>query len=474
LAQFALISALTSDEDEMKYAPLLLIMLTALGLDGCAGFSQDGGFDAVASATRTHLGKEVKWPRSARAQAEVDAQVTALLAHPLSVEDAVQIALLNNHTLQAAFQELGISEAELVQAGRLPNPRFDLRHAGAAGQYDVEETLSFNVLALLTMPYAHDIETRRFAQTQNSSVQRVAQLAKDTREAFYAAVAARQSLNYLQQVRVAAETGAELAHRMVAAGNWNRLDQAREQSFYSDAVQNTTRARLAEESAREKLMGLLGLPAPRTAQQSAQPALQLVEALPELPASLDGLPDVERAVLQERLDLQSMRMHIDELSKSLGLTKSTRFVNVLDIGATRVRQGSRDEPYERGYTVTLEVPIFDSGAARVKKSEAIYAQAVDRFAQAAIEARSQIRLAYAGYRAAFELAQRQRDEVLPLRQAIAQQNLLRYNASLISIFELLSDAREQVISVDGYIQSVRDFWIAKSRLDGALLGNSAS
>jgi outer membrane protein TolC len=448
--------------------------MLALGLGGCTGFTQDGGFDAVANATRAHLGKEVKWPRSAHAQAEVSAQVAALLAHPLSVEDAVQIALLNNHTLQAAFEELGISEAELVQAGRLPNPRFDLRHAGAAGQYDIEETLSFNVLALLTMPYAHDIEKRRFAQTQNSSVQRVAQLAKDTREAFYAAIAARQSLNYLQQVRIAAETGAELAHRMLSAGNWNRLDQAREQSFYSDAVQNLWRARLAEESARERLMGLLGLPAQPSAQPSAQPALQLAEVLPELPASLEPLPDVERAVLQERLDLQLMRMHVDELSKSLRLTKSTRFVNVLDIGATRVRQGSREEPYERGYTVTLEVPIFDSGAARVKKSEAIYAQAVDRFSQAAIEARSQIRVAYAGYRAAFELAQRQRDEVLPLRQAIAQQNLLRYNASLISIFELLSDAREQVISVDGYIQSVRDFWIAKSRLDGALLGNSAS
>jgi outer membrane protein TolC len=454
----------------MRHAPLLLMTLAALGLGGCAGFSKDGGFDAVADASRAHLGKEVKWPRSAQTQAEVDAQVTALLAHPLSVEDAVQVALLNNPLLQAAFQELGISEAELVQAGRLPNPRFDLRHASAAGQYDIEETLSFNVLALLTMPYAHDIEKRRFAQTQNLGVLRVAQLAKDTREAFYAVVAARESIDYLQQVGIAAETGAELARRMVSAGNWNRLDQAREQSFSTDAVQSLTRARLTEVSAREKLMVLLGLPA----RQPGQPALQLADSLPELPVSVDSLPDVERAVLQERLDLQLMRMHIDELSKSLGLTKSTRLVNVLDIGATRVRQGSREEPYERGYTVTLEVPIFDSGAARVKKSEAIYRQAVNRFAQAALEARSQIRLAYAGYRAAFDLAQRQRDEVLPLRRAIAQQNLLRYNASLISIFELLSDAREQVSSVDGYIQSVRDFWIAKSRLDAALLGNSAS
>jgi outer membrane protein TolC len=230
LAQFALISALTIDEDDMRHTTLL-IMLAALGLGGCAGFTKDGGFDAVANTARAQLDKEVKWPRSTQSRAEVETQVSGLLAHPLSVEDAVQIALLNNRMLQAAFQELGISEAELVQAGRLPNPRFDLRHASAAGQYDIEETLSFNVLSLLTMPYAHDIEKRRFAQTQNLSVQRVARLAKDTREAFYAAVAARESLNYLQQVHIAAETGAELAQRMVSAGNWNRLDQAREQSF---------------------------------------------------------------------------------------------------------------------------------------------------------------------------------------------------------------------------------------------------
>ncbi len=144
------------------------------------------------------------------------------------------------------------------------------------------------------------------------------------------------------------------------------------------------------------------------------------------------------------------------------------------VGATRVQQGSRDAPYERGYTITLEVPIFDSGSARVKKSAAIYAQAVDRFTQAAIEARSQIRLAYANYRAAFELAKQQRDEVLPLRKAIVQENLLRYNASQISIFELLSGARDQAAGFDGYIQRVRDFWIAKSQLDAALLGDAAT
>jgi outer membrane protein TolC len=453
----------------MRRVFLLLMTLAVLGIDGCTGFTQDGGFDAVADAARRHLARDIQWPRTVQERAKADAQVAALLGHSLSADDAVQIALLNNRMLQGAFEELGISEADLVQAGRLPNPRFDLRRAGAAGQYDIEETLSLNVLALLTMQYARDIERQRFAQAQQLAVLRVAQLAKDTREAYYAAVAAGESRDYRLKVRLAAETGATLAQRMVAAGNWNRSDQAREQNFYFNAVQGFTQAELAEQAARESLISLMGL----SGESTGALTLQLAAGLPVLPPSLETLPDIDSALLQNRLDLQLGRLRMDELQRNLKLTRSTRLVNVLDVGATRVQQGSRDAPYERGYTITLEVPIFDSGSARVKKSEAIYAQAVDRFTQAAIEARSQIRLAYANYRAAFELAKQQHDEILPLRNAITQESLLRYNASQISIFELLSDAREQAAGFDGYIRRLRDFWIAKSQLDAALLGDVA-
>jgi outer membrane protein TolC len=328
--------------------------------------------------------------------------------------------------------------------------------------------LSFNVLSLLTMPYAHDIEKRRFASTQNAVVLSVMQLAKETREAFIAAVAARDSADYLRQVVTAAETSAELARSMVAAGNWNRLDEIREQIFYADAVRGLQQAKLSEEAAREKLTRLLGLTA---SQAGGRPAFLLVEHLPELPQSIENLPDIDAALLQNRIDLQLLRLKVDELRRRLKLTEATRFVNVLELGPTRVQQGTRQAPHETGYALSLEVPIFDGGSIRVKRSEAIYAQSVDRFTQAAIDARSQIRQAYGNYRASFELARQQRDEVVPLRKAVAEQNLLLYNASLISIFELLADAREQVQSFDEYIHRVRDFWIAKSELDSALLGN---
>jgi outer membrane protein TolC len=439
-------------------------LLGAIALAGCATFSGDGGFDRVAAQTRQHLDKEVRWPRTETGRARSDADVAARLQHALSAEDAVQVALLNNRALQASFEELGISEADLVQSGRMQNPTFRLRHASVAASYDIEEAVSFNVLSLLAAPSAHAIEKRRFAEVQSAVLIAVVQLANDTRQAFYAAVAAHQAVKYSAQVKSAADASAELARRMLAAGNWNLLDHAREQAFQADAAQRLTHAEWVADSTREKLQSLMGL-------AGAEPALEIPERLPDLPPSIEELPDVEQVVLQNRLDLRLMRLQIDETARRLGLTRASRLVNVLDVAPTRILQGSAAQPYERGYEITLEVPIFDGGTPRLRRAEAVYSQAVDRYAQAAVDARSQIRRAYAAYRATFDIAKRRRDDIVPARRVIAAQNLLRYNASQISVFELLSDAQAQIASVDDYMQSVRDFWMAKSELDGALLGN---
>jgi outer membrane protein TolC len=154
----------------------------------------------------------------------------------------------------------------------------------------------------------------------------------------------------------------------------------------------------------------------------------------------------------------------------LHLTRATRLVNVLDAGPTRVQQGSSRAPYESGFEVSLEVPMFDTGAPRVRRAEARYAGALARYGQAAIEARVEVRKAYARLSAAHDIALRQRDEMLPLRKSIAEQDRLRYDAGQIGVFELLADSRVETAGVSDYIQSVRDFWVARSSLDAALAG----
>jgi outer membrane protein TolC len=445
-----------------------LVCATVMGaaLSACATFSADGGFKTVSDAAQTHLAKDLRWPRSAEERTKRDAEVAALLAHPLEADDAVQVALLNNHGLQAAFEELGISEADLVQSGRLPNPRFTLRHSSANGIYNIEETLTFNLVSLLSAPYVHATEKRRFAQVQSAVIIQVVQLADRTRTAYYTALAARDSLHYAFQVKDAAQTSAELAHRMLGAGNWNRVEQAHQQSFYWQSMQNLSRAQLAEETSRADLAQLLGIADSHT-------AVQMAEHLPELPQNIVDLPDLETTALRKRIDLQLMRSELDELARRLKLSKATRFVNVLDVGPTRVREGAREQPYLKGYEVSLEVPMFDTGDARVRKAEALYAQSVERFAQAAIDARAEVLRASATYRQAFIMAVRQRDDVMSVQNMVAKQDLLRYNASLISVFDLLADARVQIIGVDDLIQLTRDFWIARSRLDTSLLANAS-
>ena len=442
---------------------MLLLVPVALALAGCASFSQDGGFNSVEKTTQARIGKELKWAKTDADRSAIDQRVAELLGKPLSVDDAVQIALLNNKGLQASFYELGISEADLVQAGRLPNPHFSMLRARDGDEFKIEQAFTFNVFSLITMPQVVAIEQRRFAQVQRAITMQTLSLAAETRKAYYAAIAADQTLSYMEQVRRTAEAGAELGRRLAQVGNWSKLQQAREQSFYADAALNLARAGQAQIAAREKLTRLLGLWGERA-------LFKLPQRLPDLPKVANDLPEVEQIAMEQRLDVQAAKLDTEALAKNLGLTKTTRFINALEFGPARVLEGQRSEPYKRGYEVSLELPLFDWGTAKVAKAEALYMQAVYRAAETAIDARSEVREAYQGYRSSFDIAQHYRDEIVPLRKRIAEENQARYNGMIIGVFELLADARAQISSVNSYIESLRDFWIAQADLEMALMG----
>lgn len=444
-----------------------LPVLTALALSGCASFTPDGGFGAVERTTNERIGKDTKWLRSDGERESAAVRVAELLAQPLSADDAVQIALLSNRGLQAVYYELGISEADLVQAGRLPNPHFSMLRAsaseGGAREYKIEQALTFNIFSLVTMPQALAIERRRFEQMQRTASLETLRLAADTRKTWVEAVAAEETVRYMRKVMEAALASAELARRMAEAGNWNRLQQAREQGFYADAALGLARAEQAQISTRERLTRLLGL-------WGEQVQYRLPDRLPELPKAADELPDIEQTAIAQRLDLQAIKLETEALAKNLGLTRTTRFINVLEIGPARVLEGRRSDGYKHGYELAFELPLFDWGGAKVARAEAIYMQALERAAQAAIDARSEVREAYAAYRSSYDIARHWRDEIVPVRKRIADENLLRYNGMLIGVFELLADARAQIASVNSAVEAQRDFWLARADLDMALIG----
>lgn len=447
-----------------KFKPLLgraAVCGAVAVLAGCASLSPDGGVGDVARLTQPRIAQPAPLTRRPAAPADVQ----ALLAAPLSAESAVQVALLNNQALQASLAELGMSEAEFVQAGRLRNPGLGFGRIRGGSETEIDRSVTFDLAGLLTLPARARIERQRFEQAKLRAAAEAVQLATDVREAFYTAVAAEQAARFADQVRESAEAGAELAVRMRAAGSWSKLDAARERAFYQDAVTQQSRAHLQATTTREALVRLLGL-------WGVQLTFALPERLPELPQAPRAIQNAEAQALSQRLDVLAARRDTEATASALGLTKATGFLNVFDAGYAN--KSTTGQPRENGYEVSLELPLFDWGGTRVARAQAAYMQAVHRTADTAVRARSEVREAYATYRTAYDIARHYRDEVVPLRKQISGEVLLRYNGMLASTFELLADSREQLASVNAAIDAQRDFWIAEANLQAAMTNGSSS
>ncbi len=434
-----------------------------LVLAGCASYSPDGGMGRVSDLTKERTGQSVALQRTDQDSSAARLRVADLLKQPLSADTAVELALLNNRGLQANLQQLGIAEASLVQAGRLPNPLLSFGRMSGSGVVEIERAVMFNILSIITMPRATQMQQRNFEQAQFQAAYEAVGVASETRRAYFGAVAAQELVRYYSQVKEAADASNELARRMVLAGNFNKLAQMREQAFYADATASLARAQQQAQAERERLIRLLGL-------SGEQLGFKLPDRLPDLPKAPTQPVDAERTALEKRLDVLMAKRAAASTASAYGLTKATRFINVLEVGyKNKSESGS---PRANGFEIELELPLFDFGSVRTNRAEAVYMQAVHRTAEVAVNAQSEVRESYGAYRTAFDLARHYRDEVVPLRKRISEENLLRYNGMLISVFELLSDSREQVRGVADYVQALRDFWVAETNLQSALTGRS--
>ena len=293
-----------------------MLAATAL-LAGCASVSPDGLRGDVAALTQGRTGGvEAHLPATDPA-ASVAAQqsIQDWLAQPLTQDAAVRIALLNNPGLQARLAALGVADAERVQAISLPNPHLSLGRFANSHDREIERSLAFSLLDLITLPWRTERQAERLQIATLQAAQEVVRLAADTRRAWLRAVAAEQVAATQERMVEATEAGTELAHRMVRVGNWSRLQLAREQAVLHDANSQRARARLAAATAREQLnrqMGLWG--------QQAQ--YRLARQLPPLPAQ--ALPDegIEATALRERLDVQAARRQLDSQAHQQGWSRA--------------------------------------------------------------------------------------------------------------------------------------------------------
>jgi outer membrane protein TolC len=444
------------------------IVVVALGISACAPFSPDAGMSVVSDITGSSIGKDVVFIRSAEDAARADGAVQRLMSRPLTADAAVQVALLTNKGLQAAYDDLALAETDFVRQSLPPNPVFSVMSIAGDGASEVERRVVGDILALATLPVRSDIARDRFRQAQLKASLETLRLAGEVRRIYYKAIAANELTALLTDAKATAEAAAHLAKRLGETGSISKLDQAREQVFDAETAAELATARLEMSRLREQLARLLGL-------ADAGPGFRLPDHLPPLPGRLRTSAAIESDAVGHRIDLQIARLELVALAKSLDLTEATRFVTLLDLaGIDRRTTEPGVAPFsERGFDIQFQIPIFDGGEVRVRQAAETYRRAYNRLTEKAVNVRSEAREAYRAYRSAYDIASQYQRNVLPLRQTITEEMQLRLSSMQVDVFALVTEARQRVASLRAAIDARRAFWIAQSELSTAVNGGGS-
>ena len=443
---------------------LLTLLLALLG--GCATVDfRDSVTRSNREAAEFTKG-DLKLADTDQERSERSTATQALLRQPLAQDDAVRLALLNSPALQAMLADNWTAANDAAQAGRIPNPLLTLSRVRIGNEIDIERTLAFGLLDLLTLPQRYSLAERNIERSRIMLTADVVGRVTLVRQAWINAVAAQQNLVYARQVLESAEASAELARRMQVAGNFNKLARAQHQVYYADAATAVAHAQHRSLAAREELVRALGLDAAQAVE------LKLPDRFPDLPAAPKEPADIAASAGQERLDIRIAQLEFQSASAAQGLNVLPSLIDI-ELGGRRDTKEDREEGTEttgHGFELSIRLPLFDWGNLKRDAMSARTLAAVNRLEATVRAASSTLRQDYSTYRTAYDVARHYRQEVLPLRKAIADEKVLRYNGMIIGVFELLADAREQVSSVMAALDAERNFWLADAALRASIIG----
>jgi len=447
----------------------IFITLMCIGvLTGCASVPKEAGFPDVQKLIEQRLGSWVHWNQGIPEDAAVSDAVRSMLQQELSIDEAVQIALLNNRSLQATYEELGIAQADLVQAGLLRNPtfgasfRFPDKTVGGHRSTNTEFSVVQDFLDLLVLPLRKKVASAQFEQTKLRVGNTILNLAAEVRSTYYALQADEQTIEMRRTVVQATEAAVDIATRQHDAGTLKTLDLANQQGFHDQAKLDMTRTDIQIVADRERLNRLMGI-------WGADTMWKLPERLPELPESEIPMEHLESIAVSQRLDLAAARQETQVIAHALSLTRKYRYFYVFDVGVDSEHDVADDVTFT-GPNLTLELPIFDRRQASISRLEAQLRQSLQRLASLAIDIRSEVREIRERLLAARNVAKYHHDSILPLRQRIVDESQLYYNGMLIGVYELLLAKQNQINAGREYIETLRDYWIARSDLERAVGG----
>lgn len=405
-------------------------------------------------------------PRYRDVEGDEDAGTTrriqGWLAAPLDAERAVQIALLRNPRLQAAFSRLGIARAGLLGASLLPNPELEVELGIPENGGSLHWTFAAteNLSGLIALPLRRAQASAELSRAQVQAAAEALDVAYQTRRAFYACQAAEQEVVVLRDVLAAAALTSELLRRLHDAGNVSQLDVAEARAFEEDARLVMAASEQAALEARATLWQWLG--GPRTPAE-----LRVSEHLPDVPSELPALANLERRAVERSLDLKRLDAERDFLESTATAAQLQGVLPELRAGVAVERD---DGEWEVGPVAAVAVPLFDHGQARVAASDAAQRGLIYERQTRVLSIRSAAHTLRGRLERAAERVSRYTNDLLPLRHTIVDQTLRQYNAMETGVRELLFARTQELEANRAYVDALRSYWLLRADLDQLLAG----
>jgi cobalt-zinc-cadmium efflux system outer membrane protein len=433
------------------YVGTLLLLVT-----GCATVDQQAGFPEVSAEVAARSGRRMVWNLGTELDAHVAQEVDMLLHATLTADAAVQVALLNNRDLQALYADLGVAQADLVQAGLLRNPVFDgaVRFLLGGGPAKLDLSVALDFLEIVYLPLRQRLAAARFAEAKLQVTGAVLDFAATVQGALYRHQADAQRLDLRQTITHVLAVSFEAAQRLHTAGNFTALDLAQERALLEEAKVQLRAAEVVARQSREHLNTLLGL-------WGAQTAWHIDRRLPDIPAQPLPSTALEAQALRQSLTLASARQRLIVAGEQAGVTRATALVPEASLGPEAERE---DGTWNVGPRVQLPIPLFDQGQARLGRAMAELRRAELEYYALGVQIRATARTVHERVQGAQDRVLYYRDILLPLRERIVNETQLQYNAMQRGVFELLRAREQQIQAAVGSIDALLDYWLARTDL----------
>jgi len=438
----------------------IVCFAAVLATNLCSAAPLDQSFNDVSGTVLSRTGKRVEWNRGTPQDAEAEAYVRSLLKRPLTANSAVQVALLNNHELQATYEEIGIAQADVIEAGLLRNPLFSIERRWPGQALEAELVTQF--IDILFLPLRKRAAKAQLEAAKARVGNEILKTAAEVRAAFYEHQGNLQLCDLEVEVEKAAAASAEAALQLHQAGNTRDLDLANEEAMHVQAKLDLAKGQALAVGSREKLNKLMGA-------WGEQTVWTIAPRLPGPPKSEIGTAKLESRAIEQRLDLAMLRYEALGQAQSLGFARFQEVAQQFEVGGHYVREIQGE--HSTGPSIRIPIPLFNFGQGVKARGEAKVRQLQQRYLGLAVQIRSDVRTARDRMLNARQIVDYSRATVLPLRHRVVEESQLQYNAMQISLFDLLRAKQEEVNAARQSVEAQRDYWVARAELEKAVGGS---